>query len=360
MSEIAYVLTTKEATQWREVLSRCGTYDVYHLPGYHRVAEEQCGGSAVLFVFESGSIVIVMPLLIRRVQNLPGIETSTYFDATSVYGYPGPLSNTEKVSRRTIESFHKSLRDYLLAHNVVAVFSRLNPILGYEYLLEGFEGGEVVNVGPTVAIDLTLPPEEQWRRFRSNHRRDIQKCRRLGVRCVEDEDGQYLDTFIDLYYETMVYKSAAKPYFFERSYFARLREELQDNLHLFVAIRNGVVLSAALFTLCNGIIQYHLGGTDPRYRDVASSKLIFDAVRLWGYERGARVLHLGGGVGGKEDGVYRFKEGFSNLQYTFRTWRAVLDPPVYWELVKKRYPRSRGGQDIKKSGFFPLYRDPSL
>jgi len=360
MSEIAYVLTTKEATQWREVLGRCGTFDVYHLPGYHRVAEEQCGGSAVLFVFESGSIVIAIPLLIRRIQNLPGIETSTYFDATSVYGYPGPLSNTEKVPQETINCFHKNLRDYLLAQNVIAVFSRLNPILRYEYLLEGFQGGEVVDVGPTVAIDLTLPPEEQWKKFRSGHRYDIKRCRRQGVHCIKDEDWQYFDSFIRLYYETMDYKDAAKTYFFERSYFARLREELQDNLHLFVAIRNGVVLSAALFTLCNGIIQYHLAGTDPQFRDLGSSKLIIDTVRLWGYENGAWVFHLGGGVGGKEDGVYRFKEGFSDLHYTFRAWRAVLDPPIYWKLVKKRYPEYRGEQDVKKDGFFPLYRDPGL
>jgi len=55
MSEIVYVLTTKKAARWREVLSRCGTYDVYHLPGYHRLAkEEEEGCEAVLFVLSQG------------------------------------------------------------------------------------------------------------------------------------------------------------------------------------------------------------------------------------------------------------------------------------------------------------------
>jgi len=342
MSETAYILTTEDAAQWEEVLDRCGPYDVYHLPAYHRLAEEQNEGSAVLFVFESGSVVIAMPFLIRRVQNLPGIEESTYFDATSVYGYPGPISNTGKISQETIARFHENLRDYLLAQNVVAVFSRLNPILGYEYLLKGFEGGEVVDVGSTVIIDLTLPPEKQWEVIRANHRRDIQNCRHLGVRCIEDERGQYLDAFINLYYETMVYKSAAEPYFFERSYFVRLWEGLRDNLHLFVALREKDVLSAALFTLCNGIIQYHLGGTDPRYRNIASSKLIFDVVRVWGYEHGARVLHLGGGVG------------------TFRIWRAVVDTAAYRECVERRRSWDVAhGMGAADEEYFPAYRCPT-
>lgn len=361
MGEKVYILGTDKADQWEDVLHHCVIYDIYHLPGYHRLEEEQSSGEAHLFVFESESALIAMPFLIRRVKGLPGIDSSEFFDATSVYGYPGPISNVENPSDEIVKRFGKHLYDYFKSGNVIAAFSRLNPLLKQEPLLRGFDRGEIINVGPTVAIDLRLPLDEQYQKYRSNHKRDINKAKREGITCIHDESWTYLDAFIDIYYDTMRYRKASEFYFFDRSYFSRLRELLEDRVHLFIVLKDRIVLAGGLFTICNGIIEYHLGATNPQHRKMAPSKLMFDTVRLWGHDLGAHMFHLGGGVGGKEDSLYYFKAGFSNVRYTFKVWRAIIDAAAYEECVRRRraWEEAHGRRLNQDVNFFPAYRVPT-
>jgi len=352
-------LGTAEADRWRETLQRCGTYDVYHLPEYHLLAEEQQDARAVLFVCETQSVIMAMPMLLREIEGLASMDISGYRDVTSVYGYPGPVSTVQHPSDDVTLCFASSLQSYLESERAVAAFSRLHPFFDQEPYLRDL-GGQVQEVGATVVIDLSLPAEAQRRQYRSNHKRDIKKARREGVTCVHDEDCNYLHPFVEMYHETMRRTGASEYYFFDRTYFARLLELLGDYVHLFVAIKEGVVLSGALFTLCNSIIQYHLGGTDSRYLSLAPSKLIFDSVRLWGTEIGARIFHLGGGVRSRQDSLFRFKAGFSKLRYRFRIWKMVVDPEAYSQLVEqKRAWNEATGVEVTEDSYFPAYRCPT-
>jgi UDP-perosamine 4-acetyltransferase len=145
-------------------------------------------------------------------------------------------------------------------------------------------------------------------------------------------------------------------YDFSDGYFADLRSSLGDKLHLCtVTAPDGRTASAGLFTACSGIVQYHLGGTGEEFLPLAPSKLMFDFMRRWGKEQGNRVLHLGGGVGAKQDSLFEFKAGFSDLKADFFTYRMVLDEERYEELL--RLFRARGGApggDCTR--FFPAYR----
>ena len=103
------VLSVSEATQWQDVLERCQNYDTYHLPAYYQLAEERGEGRATLFVFEMGGDVIAMPILLRQCAEVSGLEKSVYQDATSVYGYPGPVSNLQQPSEEVLAHFSLSL-----------------------------------------------------------------------------------------------------------------------------------------------------------------------------------------------------------------------------------------------------------
>jgi hypothetical protein len=65
------------------------------------------------------------------------------------------------------------------------------------------------------------------------------------------------------------------------------------------------------------------------------------------------VLHLGGGRGGAEDSLFRFKAGFSDRRHAFATWRWVVRPEAYERLCAAR--RAAGGPE-PPAGFFPAYR----
>ncbi|HWN68544.1 MAG TPA: hypothetical protein VNM90_12980, partial [Haliangium sp.] len=104
---------------------------------------------------------------------------------------------------------------------------------------------------------------------------------------------------------------------------------------------------------CQGLVQYHLGASASAYLALSPLKLCLHGMSLWGQARGHRWHHLGGGVGAREDSLYRFKSGFSPLRAPFRSWRAIFDRARHDELVR-RVPAER--RAAAGEGFFPGYR----
>ena len=197
------VLTTREGGSWMKVLERCVTYDFYHLPQYHVLAEEAGEGEAQMFFYTEGDYAIALPLLLRTVEGARFSEPAgtCWRDATSVYGYAGPLCSHPDIPNAVARNFRSALQERLLELRVVAVFSRLHPLFSQHALLTGI--GECRVLAHTVSIDLTLTPEVQHSRFRKNHKEGINRLRRLGMSCMHDRDGQYLEDFIRIYHQTM-------------------------------------------------------------------------------------------------------------------------------------------------------------
>ena len=123
---------------------------------------------------------------------------------------------------------------------------------------------------------------------------------------------------------------------------------------------DGEVISGGLFTLCDGIVQYHLGGTRNTALKLSPTVLIFDTVRRWSPKNGAHTFHLGGGVGGKTDSLFQFKAQFSRRGHEFVTWRWIVAPETYRELSRqKQLSDSERGLRAISPSFFPGYRCPS-
>jgi hypothetical protein len=163
-----------------------------------------------------------------------------------------------------------------------------------------------------------------------------------------------------LYHLTMDRLDASDHYRFDEGYFAHLREGLGGRLHLFVATLAGHVCAAALVAHTGTIIQYHLGASDPEYLRLAPTKVILDEVSLWGRSVGARLLHLGGGVGARNDSLFHFKAGFSRRRHEFKIWRAVVDAAIYDQLVQRSRTWSEAhGLEAADGTFFPAYRRPT-
>src|SRR4051812_14885156 len=244
-------LGTSDQAEWLEILRRTRKYDFHHLPQYHRVAERRGEGEARLFVYEEADCTIAVPLLLRLT------ESGGWFDATSVYGYGGPVTSHDLVPPAVIANFQAALAEALSALRVVGLFSRFHPLIEQQALLAGL--GECPPAGTTISIDLTLPEAEQIARYNKSCRTSVRKLGELGFVGVHDREKRYLREFVEVYRETMRRAHAHESYFFGEDYFRLLTKELGDASHLFVALNDGAVAAATLCTLCDGIVQEHLG-----------------------------------------------------------------------------------------------------
>jgi hypothetical protein len=108
-----------------------------------------------------------------------------------------------------------------------------------------------------------------------------------------------------------------------------------------------------------GIVHAHLVGTDERHQRLSPLKVMLDDARIWARERGNRVLHLGGGRGGREDSLLAFKGRFSPRRHAFHTGRWILDASRYAELTERRSRfATERGLAAGDPGWFPAYRAP--
>jgi hypothetical protein len=318
-------------------------YDFYHLPSYAALGAVQEGGEAKALYVEDGERSVLLPLILRAV---PGSESR---DATSPYGYPGPLLRGTDDPRFLSDALGAGLAALRDAGSVT-LFVRLHPQLNPE---PPVGVGEVVLHGTTVSVDLTAPSATRWAQMRENHRRDITRAIRNGLVARVDDSAERYGEFKQIYHGTMERRSAAPYYHFGDEYFDRLRDALGERLHLLVVEKDGGTAAAGIFIETDGIAQYHLGGTAEASAGAEPSKLLIHAACDWAEKRGNRTLHLGGGVGGAADSLFLFKAGFSPLRHPYRTLRVVLDEVEYRRLVAARDP-AVDPDDL--GGYFPPYR----
>ncbi len=354
------VIRADEEAAWLAVLAQMVQHDFYHLPQYHALAEDQGESEGRLLVFREKDCVIALPLLLRPLHAIPGLESAGAgrYDATSVYGYGGPLASHAELPAETVANFQRALQETLRAMGVVSVFSRLHPLFKQQRLLADL--GACTELGRTVSIDLTVPLAAQRAAYRRNHRRDLKSLARAGVTCFRDEKLEHLDAFVSIYHEAMNRLDASEGYYFSREYFHGLFAGLGGAMQLFVCMLDGRPICGGAIAAVGDIAQAHLAGCRDEQVRLGPLKLLYDAAAVWARERGCRVLHIGGGVGSREDTLFNFKIGFSERTHRFTTWRWIVAPAVYRELCDaRRRLDDRNGLEAVSADFFPAYRCPA-
>lgn len=338
--------------RWADLL-RSAPHDIYHRPEYLVFSGKYEGGDPFAFYCQNQGEKFLIPLLTRK---LPATleAPSDWCDLITPYGYPSPILFPGEKSAE-LEGFLKAFYEICKGRNVVSAFVRLHPLLPLPLdVLEKY--GVLVKHGETVAIDLTLSEEEMWSQTRRNHRQNIKKLNRAGYE-VKMDDWTYFEDFIRIYRSTMTRADAEDFYFFSDEYFFDFKTFLKERLHLCVVLSpDSEVAAGGLFTEGGeGIVECPFAGTCEKYLKEAPAKLMFDFARRWAKKSGFKMLHLGGGVGGNSDSLFKFKTGFSNLCYEFHTFRLVIDPPKYSKL-NQNWERFSGEGRPSDCAFFPAYR----
>ena len=294
---------------WDQFVHRSASFDVYHTSSYHRVAQECDNVAPRLFVYIHENSFVALPLLFMGNELKSGKNNTQFLDVASVYGYPGPISSEHPVPDRLRRNFCDALEEFLLEMKVATVSSRLHPLLPGPNILRGL--GQINLKGMTVSINLRASEEVQYSQYRNNHKRNLARLTQRGYVTMLDEGFRYLKEFSELYTEHMIRVGADDRYFFGEQYFSKLREELGNQMCLFVCRYGGQIASAALFFVCNKYAQYHLGAVAKSDVEYSPLKQVIDVARREFATRNYSVLHLGGGLGANKDSLFHFKAGFS-------------------------------------------------
>lgn len=341
--------TIEDPGEWKGVVDEFERRDFYHTWDFHKISERNGEGRPLLFLYEGEACKIAWPLLLRTFY----FEEELWRDASSAYGYPGPLVKGE-VSPEDQEAWTQELRGWCLDHRVVSIFSRLNPLIDTCWTIEGL--GSIIEKGTTIPIDLRVSEDLQRERFRSSLKRGINKLRKQGTSCIELDPEEHLETFIKLYESTMDARDARGYFYFSRDYYERFFSAEDFTSKLYGVIHEGRVVCAGIFVFTGKIVQYHLGGTDTDYYKLAPSKLLFDQVRMDASKSGMEWFMLGGGLGSTDDQLLYFKSGFSKLKLPFRVANIITDTAAFERLQNLANWQSEASGLPIDPEFFPCYR----
>jgi len=324
---------------WDACLGATGLDDVYLARGYVHAAAIQEAGRPTLLLHGDADDGIVFPVVVRRIS---GVSGST--DVITPHGYGGPLSVG---ASPPWDSFHEAYERWCRARGVVTTFVRFHPRFGNQR-----------RAAPTMEVQ-ALVGTVGWRidrgrdlvaQMHPHHRRSVRVAEREGVRITyapADRDG--LARFRALYEDTMRRIGASSYYDLPDRYWPSLHDGLGPRLLLAEAWSpDRAPLAAALLLEARPWLHYHLGGSTLEGRRVNATVLLFLEVARSAQADGFEVLHLGGGVGGSEDSLLRFKQRFDPRGELLEVavGRQVNDPASYRRLTA----------GIEDEGFFPAYR----
>lgn len=349
------VYNLEQSEQWNKIINNFEKRDIYYTPNYARAFELNGDGKAKLIHYTCDDVEAINVVMLRDVSDSENfkdkLEKDTYFDLSTPYGYGGWLLN-DNFNEKYIDLLDKEYVNYCKDSNIVSEFVRFHPIYNNQKYMEDVY--EVVNMGNTVYMDLQSS-DLIWKNITSKNRNMIRKAIKSGVEIYYGLSDSILDEFVKIYNETMDRDNAIDYYYFDKMFYNSILTDLKYNCICFYAKYNGVVIASSLFLLKDKKIHYHLSGSKTEFMRLAPSNLLLSEAAKWGSENGYDILHLGGGVGSSEDGLYKFKKSFNrNAPAQFSIGKKIFDDNLYNRLIDL--------SDINSSigDFFPAYRKKTL
>jgi lipid II:glycine glycyltransferase (peptidoglycan interpeptide bridge formation enzyme) len=145
----------------------------------------------------------------------------------------------------------------------------------------------------------------------------------------------------------MLRRGAKINYFFSMKYFDSVLKMHSSIPDLRAVYHEDKMVAGAIFITQGDHMYYMFSGSILGVSHYPAMKLILDQLIRENLNNGKKLLHLGGGLGGKQDSLYQFKYGFGKVILPFYTTQWILMPEVYNRL---------SAHVLTETGFFPKYR----
>ncbi len=343
----------EQRQKWRAICQSFREIDIYFYPEYVYLFELNGDGKATCFVYyESADDLVIYPFLRRSINELSIFRDipNNLIDITTPYGYGGYLRSSAQVN---MERFYSEFSIYCQQNNIVSEFIRFHPILrNYSYAPITTK---MQLWNDTVIIDLAMDNNTLWNNITSICRNKIRKAIKSNITIVEDEYFNDIDTFYNLYCETMRRLGASDYYYFSKPWFDDMVSLLKDHMVLFHALYQNKIIMSGIFLIGDTIAHYFLSGSIYEMRHLPANNLLLYEAALWAKKRGLKYLHLGGGYQGN-DSLFKFKASFSPLRAPFYIGSVIHNSELNQYLNKIRCKLE--SERPVEGDFFPVYRTP--
>lgn len=347
------MISVKENEKWDEIVKSFKEYDVYYLSGYAKAFQLHGDGEPLLLYLEDGetrAINVVMKRDIAKDKNFAGrLEVDTYFDFTTPYGYGGFIFEGDKSNLR-IKNLSDEYENYCMENNIICEFVRFHPILENQNEMMY----ETVNVGATISIKIDNS-EQIFLDFDSKCRNMVRKAKKNGIEISCIQDKEICNEFMKIYNDTMLRDNARDYYYFDKSFYQSILKDFSENATFFCAKLNQEIIAISIIMFCNNQMHYHLSATKKEHMHLAPTNLLIYEASIWGSQREYKSFHLGGGLGGKEDSLFKFKKSFNKkgTQNSFYIGKRIFNQKQYQKLLEIRMQHKNY---VPSTNFFPEYR----
>lgn len=316
-------------SRWQQVVEAlpdfCGK--VYYHASYYSAFTANGDGQAAALYYRNNETEIFYPFLIRPVPE--GLGGKGCFDMQSAYGYGGPA--VFKGTGENLEEFARLHAEWAEKASIIAEFVRFNPLMPLE--LPAMMFTRELN-RKTVSIKLVEDFNAILHQASGPRRRNYRKAVRAGLKFVT---LPHCDEFIEFYQQAMQRLAADSYYYFSPEHFAALARLPQQNL-LYTGVKdaNENLVAAGIFLLDAMTVHYHLGASAEQARDMQPDAFMLFETARYASKIGKKLFHLGGGLSlNEDDGLFRFKAGFSQQRHDFFIARKIHRPQQYHEISSR-------------------------
>lgn len=343
------IINVNEKEKWKNIIDLFDNADIYYSDGYVNALKIHGDGEPILIYYKNEKFSAVNVAMKRKINDIKKLDRildgEEYYDLSTPYGYGGFIFKGEYLEE-DLNEFNKQYINFCLEQKIVSEFVRFHP--NSENYILGEKLYETIKLGETVTIELNNE-NEIWTNIISKNRNMIRKAQKNNVQIKYGHDETLISRFMELYKKTMDRDAATDYYYFKKEYYENLFNDLEGNIEIFYAEYDNKIISASIimFDKKSKNIHYHLSASDYEFRNLAPTNLLLYEVAIWGSKNGYERFHLGGGLGSKEDNLYKFKKSFYKGENTeFYIGKKIFNESIYTKLKDGR----------EETGFFPEYR----
>ena len=331
---------------WNQYTDGFSSVDVFYSQEYVSLFAEIQRGIPEAVYYENDNGKVFYPFIKRKIDIKKG-----YFDIITPYGYGGPVIEGD---RQIVQEFYEQFKEYCFKNNIITETVGLHPLLKNDKYIKDIMTVDFIR--KTTAVNLTHSLEEIRRNYSTNNKRNIKKAIHAGVHVAVSNNPNLndIESFIDIYYETMDRNEASSFYYFPRFYFYKQMLETKiSKPYLLLAKNNKKVIAGVLVIIGKEFAHYHLGASKTEFLPLRPNNLLFDAMIELSKSYELKELHLGGCYK-DNDSLYKFKSGFTmSHDFHYYLGKNIINHDIYQELINLS---NKDNKEYIQNDYFPKYR----